>query len=112
TVASGLRVPGLLGDFMVLDAVRASGGRAAAADEARLLDRVRLAARTEGLALCPEAAACLDVLARARAEGWIGARERVVVFNTGAAQKYVEALATELPLLRKDAVDWDLVRGR
>ncbi len=107
TIASGLRVPRAVGDFMILDAVRASGGRAMAADEARITDWVRVAGASEGLALCPESAACLDVLERALCEGHIGAGETVVLYNTGAATKYVEALATDLPRIDKANVDWD-----
>lgn len=111
TIASGLRVPKALGDFMILDAVRASGGRAVAADESRLLEWARMVAQTEGIALCPESGACFDVLARGIAEGFIAPSDRVVVFNTGAAQKYVEALRVPLPKLRRDAVDWQAVHG-
>ncbi|MEZ5964111.1 MAG: threonine synthase [Planctomycetota bacterium] len=107
TVASGLRVPKALGDFMVLDAVRASGGRAVAAEEARLCEWAHLASSLEGIALCPEAAACIDVLARGLTRGFVSPSDRVVLFNTGAAQKYVEALAVELPSLDRDALDWD-----
>jgi threonine synthase len=92
TLASGLRVPAAVGDFMILDAVRASGGCARAAAEERLLEWMRRAASLEGLSLCPEAAACLDVLAAMVREGAIAADEQVVVFNTGAAQKYGEVL--------------------
>jgi threonine synthase len=77
--------------------VRASGGRALAAAEERLLDWQRVAMRAEGIAFCPEAAACLDVLASALRDGIIRADERVVVFNTAAAQKYVEAMRADLP---------------
>ncbi len=97
TVAAGLRVPGAVGDFMILQAIRASGGAAMAAEEDRLLEWMRLGARSEGIALCPEAAACVGTLGRAVAEGLVGADERVVLFNTGAAQKYVELLAVDLP---------------
>lgn len=97
TVASGLRVPAAVGDFLILDAVRESGGAALAAAEDRLLATMRRAAALEGLAICPEAAACLDVLAGLVREGRVARDEDVVVFNTGAAQKYVEALACELP---------------
>ncbi len=99
TVAAGLRVPGAVGDFMILRAVRDSGGRAMAAEEERLLQWMQLAARSEGIALCPEAAACVGALGRAVAEGFVGTDERVVLFNTGAAQKYVEVLATDLPVV-------------
>jgi threonine synthase len=107
TVAAGLRVPGAVGDFMILAAVRASGGRAMAADENRLCDWMRLASRLEGVSLCPEAAACVGVLERALAEGSIRRDEEVVLFNTGAAQKYVEVLTVDLPTLDpREPVDW------
>ncbi len=111
TVASGLRVPKALGDFMILDAVRASGGRAVAADEQKLVEWARMVGQTEGIALCPESGACFDVLARGIAEGFIAPTDRVVVFNTGAAQKYVEALQAPLARLRRDAVDWQAIAG-
>ena len=97
TIASGIRVPVAVGDFMILDAVRGSGGAALAADETKLAEWMRLANALEGIALCPETAACLDVLAGLIARDEVDADEQVVVFNTGAAQKYVEAIAVELP---------------
>ncbi len=97
TVASGIRVPAAVGDFMILDAVRESGGAALAAREDRIVGWMRLADRLEGIALCPEAAACLDVLERLVGSGEVGPAEQVVLFNTGAAQKYVEAMAADLP---------------
>ncbi len=109
TIASGLRVPKAVGDFMILDAVRESAGRAMAADESRLLEWMRVASSTEGVSLCPESAACLNVLERGLRDGHIRRTETVVLFNTGAAQKYVEAMRTELPRLDKDRVDWDAV---
>jgi threonine synthase len=103
TRASGLRVPSAIGDFLILDAVRESKGAARAAREDSLGGWMREAASLEGIALCPEAAACLDVLAELAREGAISPSERVVVFNTGAAQKYVEVLeadeARSLPVL-------------
>jgi threonine synthase len=107
TCASGLRVPAAVGDFMILDAVRASGGRAMSADEDRLADWMRLACATEGIALCPESAACIGVLERALAEGHIDPDENIVLFNTGAAQKYVEVMKTDLPRLDVTTpIDW------
>ena len=87
---------------MILDAVRESKGRAMAADEDRLLHWMRLASSREGISLCPETAACLDVLETALAQGFVDRDETVVVFNTGAAQKYVEAM--EVTLAHLDAV--------
>ena len=110
TIASGIRVPAAVGDFMILDAVRASGGCAIAVDEAQILEWMHLAARTTGIAICPESAACVGALASLSQSGWIRPDDRVVIYNTGAAQKYVEALATKLPRIdREKNLDWDRI---
>jgi threonine synthase len=106
TVASGLRVPVAVADFMMLDAVRASGGKAVAGREAAIAPWMRRAGAAEGISLCPETAVCLDVLEQLVAAGDVGPDEEVVVFNTGAATKYLEAVPVALPTLDKDAVDW------
>ena len=106
TVASGIRVPVAVGDFMILDAVRESGGAALAADEGRIDEWMRAANALEGIALCPEAAVCLGVLERLVKEGKVDPHEQVVIFNTGAAQKYVEAIAGDLPRV-ESPVDYD-----
>ncbi|MEC9372768.1 MAG: threonine synthase, partial [Planctomycetota bacterium] len=87
TVASGLRVPKALGDFMILDAVRASGGTAVAAEEERLAEWMGEACALEGVSLCPESAACVGALEGAVERGEIGRGETEVIFNTGAAKK-------------------------
>jgi threonine synthase len=102
TVASGLRVPAAVGDFMILDAIRASGGCAIAGDETRIVDWMKRIAGDEGLAICPETAVCFDCLERLVARGDIQKDETVIVFNTGAAQKYVEAVPLSLPRIDKD----------
>jgi threonine synthase len=102
TIASGLRVPAAVGDFMMLDAIRASGGRAIAGRENRILHWMRQAAGLEGISLCPEAAVCLDCLETLCAEGGVRPDEEVVVFNTGASQKYPETVPLTLPRLDKD----------
>jgi threonine synthase len=61
------------------------------------------AASAEGISICPETAVCFDVLERLTAERWIKPDEQVVVFNTGAAQKYIEALPPNLHRIDKDA---------
>ena len=107
TLASGLRVPRAVGDFLILDAVRRSGGAALAAREGELLPWMRRASALEGVGLCPESAACLAALRSLVESGAIRRDERVVVFNTGAAQKYVECLPTEVPRLARGAEpDW------
>jgi threonine synthase len=109
TMASGLCVPRALGDFMILDAVRASGGRALAAAEERIPHWMSLATSTEGIALCPEAAICLGVLELGLEGGFIRPDESIVLFNTGALQKYVEVMHSDPPRVRHEAVDWKLV---
>jgi threonine synthase len=107
TVASGLRVPAAVGDFMMLDALRASGGRAVAGREERIVDWMRRVISAEGIGICPETAVCFDCLEQLRADGSVKSDEEVIVFNTGAAQKYPEAVPLELPRIDKDrAVDW------
>jgi len=108
TVASGIRVPVAVGDFMILDAVNDSGGLAVQVEEARIREWMQLTAATEGIAICPETAACIGALERLTANGWIRPEEKVVVFNTGAAQKYVEAMQCDLPKLDiTRPIDWD-----
>ncbi|MHC4133559.1 MAG: threonine synthase [Planctomycetota bacterium] len=106
TIAAGIRVPQGIGDFMILDAVRASGGAAMAAAEEGLLSWMHLVTELEGISLCPEAAACVGVLELALGEGRIRPDETIVLFNTCAAQKYVEVLRTDLPRLAAGKVDW------
>src|SRR5258708_5996381 len=87
TIASGLRVPGAVGDFMMLDAIRATGGTAVAGREDRIVHWMREAFRLEGIPVCPETAVCLDCLEKLVQSGDIRPEEEVVVFNTGAAHK-------------------------
>ena len=107
TVASGLRVPQAVGDFMILDAVRESGGVAMSAPEGDIPKWMQLANAKEGLAVCPETAVCLGVLDQLMGQGKIKSNERVLVFNTGAAQKYPESVDVELPRIdMTQPVDW------
>jgi threonine synthase len=102
TIASGLRVPAAVGDFMMLDAIGASGGWAVAGREQSIIDWMRRVARAEGIAICPETAVCFDVLMRLLADGRVRPDDEVVVFNTGAAQKYPEVVPLDLPRLPRD----------
>jgi threonine synthase len=88
TIAAGIRVPQAVGDFLILDAVRASNGRAVAVSDTELQQAVDDAARTDGLLLCPEGGATLAAWRRARAEGWIGAEETALLFNCATGLKY------------------------
>jgi threonine synthase len=110
TIASGVRVPVAVGDFMILDAVRASGGLAVAVPEQQIASWMQKAIGLEGLSFCPETAVCLGALEMLLARGAIRADERVVVFNTGAAQKYPEAVAEQLPLIDiHQPIDWQRI---
>jgi len=96
TIASGLRVPAAVGDFMILDAVRASGGVATASPEADIPRWMHRVSSREGVALCPETAVCFGALEKLLTQGLIKPEHRIVIFNTGAAQKYPEAITAEL----------------
>jgi len=90
TKASGLRVPKAVGDFMILDALRASNGQAVAVDDAQLLAAVGEIGAAEGLFVAPEGAACLPALRKLMHDGWVRQGESVVLYNTGAGVKYLE----------------------
>src|SRR5262245_60522563 len=110
TIASGLRVPAAVGDFMMLDAIRASGGWAVAGREDRIVDWMKRVAGKEGIAICPETAVCFDVLQKLVQDGRVRADDDVVVFNTGAAQKYPETLPLKLATIDKDRpIDWTML---
>src|SRR5207248_5458161 len=87
TVASGLRVPAAIGDFLMLDAIRMSNGRALTGREDSIPVWMKRASTAEGVSVFPETAICFDCLATLRECGEIDAGEEIVVFNTGAAQK-------------------------
>jgi len=91
TVASGLRVPKAVGDFLILDALRESNGAAVAVSDAELLAAVREIGAAEGLFVAPEGAACLPALRKLLERGEVNGDERVVLFNTGAGVKYLES---------------------
>jgi threonine synthase len=88
TIAAGIRVPQALGDFLILRAVRESGGFAAAVTDAAIAAALTEVARVEGLLLCPEAAATYAALKQALADGRIRRDERVMLFNCATGLKY------------------------
>ncbi|HEX7998721.1 MAG TPA: threonine synthase [Pyrinomonadaceae bacterium] len=91
TVASGLRVPRAIGDFLILDALRASKGTAVSVTDDELIEATREIGASEGLFVAPEGAACVPALRKLMATGEIRPSERVVLFNTGAGVKYLES---------------------
>lgn len=88
TIAAGIRVPRAIGDFLILRAVRESGGFAIAVSDEDILAGRDEIAREDGLLLCPEGAATLAACAKARADGLVTPSDRVVLFNCASGLKY------------------------
>ena len=95
TTASGLRVPKAIGDFLILDALRESGGTAIAVTDEELIAATREIGSAEGVFCAPEGAACLPALRRLIESGDVKSSDRVVLFNTGSGVKYMESFAVD-----------------
>jgi len=93
TVAAGLRVPKAIGDFLILDALRESGGTAVAVTDEELIAATKEIGAAEGIFCAPEGAACLPALRKLIDSGLVKSDERVVLFNTGAGVKYLEVFS-------------------
>jgi len=93
TTASGLRVPKAIGDFLIIDALRASGGAAIDVTDAELIAATGEIGAAEGIFCAPEGAACLPALRKMLNDGAVGSGERVVLFNTGSGVKYMESFS-------------------
>src|SRR5438309_3831940 len=90
TVASGLRVPKAIGDFLMLRILRGSKGGAIAVEDEEMIRTVREVGSAEGLFVAPEGAACFAALKKLRASEKIDSGEQVVIFNTGSGIKYLD----------------------
>jgi threonine synthase len=90
SIASGLRVPKAVGDFLILNILGESNGGAIAVDDEEMIRVAREVGAKEGLFVCPEGAACFAALKLLRRNKTIASGERVVVFNTGSGIKYLE----------------------
>jgi threonine synthase len=90
TTASGLRVPKAIGDFLILDAIRDSGGTAIAVTDEELIAATAEIGAAEGVFCAPEGAACLPALRKLIQQDLVSKNDRVVLFNTGAGVKYLE----------------------
>jgi threonine synthase len=100
TVAFGLTVPKALGDFLVLQALRDTGGCAVAVDDADLLRDQSEIAALEGAFVCPEGAATVTALRRLLATGWVGRTETVVLLNTGTGLIAPDTVRLDVPVLQ------------
>jgi threonine synthase len=97
TVAAGLRVPKPLGDFLVLQGVRESGGTAIAVSDDEMLEAGIQLASDEGIYAAPEGAACVSAAQKLIANGFLKPTDRIVLYNTGSGLKYPEAYSTRFP---------------
>jgi threonine synthase len=109
TVASGLRVPKALGDFLVLRAVRESKGISLSVSDRDMIDAGLLLAEREGIFAAPEGGACVAAARRLVASGFLRSDEQIVIYNTGSGLKYLEAYSTRFP--RHAASEQDKLGG-
>ncbi|GGE36689.1 threonine synthase [Pullulanibacillus camelliae] len=100
TVAFGINVPKALGDFLILEALKATEGYAIAIDDETVLQEQQRVARLEGAFICPEGAATFAAARQLRDKGWIKAEETVVTLNTGNGLKYPNTVQSDAPLLK------------
>src|SRR5271170_3118436 len=110
TFAAGIRVPQAIGDFLILRAVRDSGGFAIAVDDAAIEAAWREAGATEGILLCPEGAATLAAYRQALADGRIRRDAEVVLLDCASGLKYPMPPAGT-PLTLGNAIDWQRLVG-
>ncbi|AKJ07377.1 threonine synthase [Archangium gephyra] len=103
TVAQGIRVPKALGDFLVLQAVRETGGTCVAVPDADTMWGLERISRTEGAFICPEGAALVGAARMLLRDGWLEAGQRVLLLNTGAGIKYPDVMSPKLPVLELNA---------
>jgi len=99
TVAFGITVPNALGDFLILEALYATGGTAVAVTDEALLADQRAVARLEGSFICPEGAACVTAVRQLRESGWLAETDEVVVLNTGTGLLYPDTVPAPVPVL-------------
>jgi threonine synthase len=92
TVAAGLRVPGAIGDYLVLRVLRESGGGAATVSDEEMLDWMKQVTSLEGIFACPEVAAPAAAVPKLLSEGALSPDDRVLLLNTGSGLKYLEML--------------------
>jgi threonine synthase len=109
TVASGIRVPAAIGDFLILDAVRESGGFATAVTDASIEQARSDAAGQDGVLLCPEGAATLAAYRMALESGQVSTDDEVVLYNCGSGLKYpMPAAGTDID--RHKPVDYEAMK--
>ena len=103
TFASGLRVPKAYGDYLILDILKKSGGTAVTATDEEILEATRHWGSVEGVFAAPEGAASLVAYQKLRASGFFRAEDKVVLFNTGSAYKYLDVMEAQEKKARRAA---------
>jgi threonine synthase len=111
TFAAGLRVPKPYGDYIILDILQQSGGKAIASDDATILESILDYARNEGLFLSPEGAAATAAYDQLLKSGELKPTDKVVLFNTGAGLKYTDMTAEAMHLRRPGSLPTSLPVG-
>ena len=92
TVASGLRVPQAVADFLMLQTIRESHGIALCVNDDEMLAEIPHVGKSEGIFFCPEGSACVAALRRLVGDGWIKSSDEVLIFNTASGLKYLDLL--------------------
>lgn len=105
TVASGLRVPGAVGDFLIQRALRETNGTAVAVSDEELIEFSRLMAERTGIFPAPEGGATLAALIKLKERQWVEDDENIVLFNTGSGFKYMEVLNQQRQKLETEVVE-------
>ncbi|AMO70641.1 threonine synthase [Sphingorhabdus sp. M41] len=108
TVAAGIRVPVAIGDFLILRAVRDSGGFAMAVEDDAIIAAQQRIGQEDGLLLCPEGAATAAAYLKALENGLISKSDRAVLFNCGNGLKY-RMPAADATLDRHSPIDWSAI---
>jgi threonine synthase len=99
TQAPGMRVPVAIGDYLILDAVRASGGTAIAVTDDELLGMMQRVSANEGLHISPEVGAAFMAAAKLRESGFLRERDEVVVFATGSGLLHTDLVTGDYPVV-------------
>jgi threonine synthase len=105
TIAAGLRVPAAIGDYLILQAIRESGGTALTVSEDEMLEGMDCAARMEGLFVSPESGAAVIAARKLRQSGVLRADEETVVFATGSGLMHVDLIAGAAPTIDPNVPD-------
>jgi threonine synthase len=93
TISAGIRVPGAIGDYLILQSLRESGGGALTVTDDETIDYMKRVASLEGMFICPEGAATVAALAKLLVDGTLSPDERILILNTGSGLKYLELVA-------------------